>query len=375
MKILHTSDWHVGRRLRGRSRQEEHEAVLDEIVGLAEEHDVDLVLVAGDLFDVSVPPAWAEELVYSTLVRLSRRAEVVVIAGNHDHPGRLRAVTPLLALGGVHVGSTVAPPGRGGVVDLDAVGARVALLPWQSQRGIVGADELMAGDADEHSQTYADRMRRIVAALCDDLPDDRVNVVVAHVTAHGADPSGSERDVHSVRDYSIPAGVFPSDLSYVALGHFHRRQSVPAGVPVWYSGSPLQLDFGEVGDEKGVLLVEARPGFPAKVTPLPIAAGRRLVRLRGTLEQIEAAAASAGDAHVRVELDEPGRAGLADEVRRMIPGAVDVLLLRRDLPERGTPERRLGRPRREVFAEYLSERGVEDERIVALFSELLDAVS
>lgn len=376
-RMLHTSDWHVGRRIRGVSREEEHREVLDEIVGVAEEHAVDLVLVAGDQFDVTSPPPWAEHLVYSTLIRLGRIAPTVVVAGNHDHASRLAAVAPLLRLAGVRVGAHVARADEGGTVDLPDLGVHVSLLPWQSQRGIVSADDLMSKEAADHSQSYADRMRRIVAALTGSRPADRVGVVVGHLTAHGAASSGSERDVHTVVDYSVPSSVFPSDLSYVALGHFHRGQKVPAGPPVWYSGSPLQLDFGEVGEAKQVLIVDAAPGTPAKVTPVPLSSGRRLVRLQGTLVQVEAASASLPDgALVRVEIDEPRRAGLADEVRELVPGAVEVVVAGPARPDRAdAPEPRLGRPRHEVFAEYLTEQGVEDERIVRLFSALVEEAS
>jgi exonuclease SbcD len=376
-RMLHTSDWHVGRRIRGVSRQAEQEAVLDEIVGVAEEREVDLVLVAGDQFDVSSPPPWAEHLVYSTLVRLGRIAPTLVVAGNHDHASRLAAVAPLLELAGVRVGAHVSRAEEGGAVDLGDLGVHVSLLPWQSQRGIVSADDLMSKDAADHSQSYADRMRRIVAALVESRPTDRLGVVLGHLTAHGAASSGSERDVHTVVDYSVPSSVFSSDLSYVALGHFHRSQKVPAGPPVWYSGSPLQLDFGEVGEDKQVLVVDAEPGVPAKVTPVPLSSGRRLVRLRGTLGDVEAAAATLPeDALVRVEIDETQRAGLADEVRELVPGAVEVVLAGPTRADGTAPSQaRLGRPRQEVFAEYLSEQGIEDERIVRLFSTLVEEAS
>lgn len=375
MRILHTSDWHVGRRIRGNSRQDEHEAVLGEIVTIAAEEEVDLVLVAGDLFDVSVPPPWAESLVYRALGDLAKVAPVVAVTGNHDHAARLAAVAPLLELAGAWLATEVARPDEGGVVEVEEVGARIAVVPWLSQRGIVTSDLLMSGSAADHSQTFADRMRRIVAALTEDMTHDTVNLVVAHLTVHGAASSGSERDVHTVVDYSVPSSVFPGDLSYVALGHFHRRQRVPHAAPTWYSGSPLQLDFGEQGEQKGVMLVDAQPGRPAEVRTRDLTSGRRLEVVSGTLEAVVEAAPALGDAWVKVVLDEPRRAGLADEVRRLVPQAVDVVLARREPEVRRRPVGRLDRPRREVFAEYLTGEGVDDPRLPALFAELIDEVS
>lgn len=374
MRILHTSDWHVGRRIRGNSRRDEHEAVLAEIVAAADEERVDLVVVAGDLFDVSVPPPWAESLVYRTLGELAGIAPVVAVAGNHDHPARLDAVVPLLRLARVHLATTIVRPEDGGILVLDDVGVRVGFVPWQSQRGIVTADDLMEKSATEHAQTYADRMRRIVAALTANLSLDLVNLVVGHLTVHGASASGSERDLHTVLDYSVPSSIFPGELSYVALGHFHRLQQVPNPVPTWYSGSPLHLDFGEAGERKGILMVDAEPGRPAEVRIRHLVSGRPLRVVSGTLEQVVEAAASGGDAWVKVVLDEPRRAGLADEVRRHLPHAVDVVLSQQVSSARPRPAGRLSRPRREVFGEYLTEQGIEDPRLLAAFDELLEEV-
>jgi len=149
VKILHTADWHVGKTLRGRSRADEHRAVLDEIVGTAEREAVDIVLVAGDQFDRAVPSPESEEIVYDALLRLARTgAHVVVIAGNHDNPRRLAAVKPLLELTNVTAASRVARPDDGGVVRVPTKSgetACIALFPFQSKRGIVTAEALMGG--------------------------------------------------------------------------------------------------------------------------------------------------------------------------------------------------------------------------------------
>jgi exonuclease SbcD len=236
---------------------------------------------------------------------------------------------------------------------------------------------MMEADADEHVQTYIDRIQRIIAALTTDLDPSRVNVLIGHLMVHGAELTGSERAMqtnHPAFDYSIPALAFPGALSYVALGHLHRPQRVPAACEVWYSGAPMQLDFGEAGLVKGVLVVEAEPGLPASVTEVPITRGRRLVQIEGTLAQIEAQAEGLDDAYVRVVVDEPARVGLADEIRRLVPGAVDVAVARPDLPDRSgdsTPVR-LGRPPAELFGEYLAGKRISDPDLVRLFSEVLE---
>ena len=124
----------------------------------------------------------------------------------------------------------------------------------------------------------------------------------------------------------MPAGVFPGHLSYVALGHLHRQQKMPHAGAVWYSGSPLQLDFGEVDDTKGALVIDAQPGLPSQVTSVPLMSGTRLVTMSGTLDDILFRADEVLDAYVRVEPREKPRVGLADEVRAAITGAVEVVL-------------------------------------------------
>jgi len=339
---------------------------------VAADEAVDLVLVAGDVFDVSAPSAESEQIVYEALLGLAKVAPVLVVSGNHDHPRRLEAVAPLLELGRVTV---VALPKRadgGGVIRFPDLNTRVALLPFLSQRAIVNADDLMALDPDQHDGKYASRLGAVIGRLTEDMTTDEVNILCSHLTVHGGAMGGGERTAH-VFPYAIAAQSFPGSLSYVALGHLHRLQKVPAPAPVWYSGSPLQLDFGEVDDRKGVLIVEATPGLPASVREVPVEGGRRLIRLTGTLEQIAALAGTTGEAYLKIELNEASRVGLADEVRELFPDAVDVVLAApADLRARARTEARLGRPPADLFREYLADRHVEDERLSELFDTLLE---
>src|SRR3954447_26824482 len=159
MRILHTSDWHVGKTIRGESRLDEHSAVLAEIVGIAEGENVDLVLVAGDLYESAAPSAEAETVVTLALLALRAVAPVVVIAGNHDNAARFEAVRPLAAAAGIEVRGRVARPDDGGVVTIDTARgerARVALLPFCSPRYSVRAAELMTLDAAAAAGEYAD---------------------------------------------------------------------------------------------------------------------------------------------------------------------------------------------------------------------------
>jgi exonuclease SbcD len=374
VRILHTSDWHVGRTIRGRSRADEHRAVLAEIAGIAGTERVDLILVAGDLFDVVAPSPESEQIVFRALLDLADIAPVVAVAGNHDHPRRLEAVAPLLELGRVQVGATLKRPEKGGVITAETDSgeiARIALVPFVGQRAIVSAADLMDLDPDQHGGKYAGRLAGVIAKLTEDISLNQVNLVVAHLMVAGGTLGGGERSAHTIFDYAVSSQAFDGSLSYVALGHLHRPQKVPAPAPVWYSGSPLQMDFGEADDRKAVLLIEAEPGTPARVREVPLSAGRRLRRLRGTLDQIVALQDEVGDAYLRIELEETARVGLADEVRELFPDAVDVAIATPEETREPAAPVRLGRPPRELFSEYLTQRNALDERLLALFDELL----
>lgn len=293
MRLLHTADWHAGRTLHGVDRTPEVAGALREIADIALTERVDAILVAGDVFDSRNPSAAAEEAVYDFFLTTGAAGiPSVVIAGNHDAPARLDAIAKVLRLTGVHVVGGFKPAGEGGLVRLTAGGAelRVAALPFLSERRMVSAAALMEESAGQRRGTYRKGMRTLVNNLTQSFDHRGVNVLLMHTTFEGATLTNSEYVFHCTSSYTVPPTLLPESANYAALGHIHKPQSVMS-VPsnkARYSGSPLQLDFGEVGDEKGVLLVEAAPGKPTEVTTVPISAGKRLHRLVVKEEELDA---------------------------------------------------------------------------------------
>lgn len=380
MRLLHTGDWHLGKVLKGLPRLDEQAAVLADIVAAAEAETVDLVVVAGDVFDSAAPAPEAQRLAWTTLLALrATGAEVVVIAGNHDSPAAFEAVRPVFAAAGIEVRGRPAPPEAGGVVTLTARSTgepvRLALLPFVSQHGVVRAGELFELDAAEASGSYAAAYAQLVARLTGEFQPDAVNIVVAHATLVDGQMGGGERAAQSIFSYAVPAQVFPASASYVALGHLHRTQAAPGNRPVWYSGSPIAVDFGEQAepDPKSVLVVDAGVGQPARVRAVALASARRLRTVEGTLAELTALAASVGDDLLRVVVREVARPGLADEVRALLPGALEVTVERLDDGADSVPRPAPGRTPHELFADYCATVGTHDERLDALFAELLDA--
>jgi exonuclease SbcD len=380
MRFLHTSDWHVGKVLKGHHRLAEQAAVLDEIVGVAADRAVDAVLIAGDLYESAAPSAEAQQLVVRTLLRLRETgAEVIAIAGNHDHADTFDAYRPLSAAAGITLLGRVRMPDRGGVVSFTARSTgepvRLAVLPFLSQRYAVRAAELVTQTPAENSARYDQLVRDLLRALTTGFSPDAVNLIMAHLTVTNGALGGGERTAQTIFEYHVPASAFPAEAHYVGLGHLHRRQSLPASCPVHYSGSPLAVDFGEVDNRPVVLLVEAGVGTPAAVEDVPLTSARQLRVVRGSLVELSALADSVGDAYLRVFVREPTRAGLREEVQELLPNALEVLI---DSDFAAKPARvgpasdGVERSPGELFAEFCAQRGVADPPVEALFARLHD---
>jgi exonuclease SbcD len=377
VKILHTSDWHVGKLLRGMSRLDEHRAVLAEIVEIVRAEHVDIVLVAGDLFESAAPLPDAQRVVWEALLALrATGAEVVAIGGNHDNQFAFDAWAQVFRAAGITVLGHAARADAGGVVELTTASGETAvivLVPFVSQRFAIRAEQLLDLDAAESSGLYSERMRGLIGALCGAFRPDAVNILALHGYVRGAKLGGGERDAQVANEYGIEGVQLPVAAHYVALGHLHRTQRIEARAPAWYSGSPIQVDFGEEQDVKHVLVVEAAPGTPARVVAHPLQNAWSLRTLEGTFDEIREQAAGVGEAWLRVILHEPARAGLADDVRALLPRAVDVRVERPPTDLTGDPSRsRRGRSPRELFEEYAASEGIDDERVLQLFARLYD---
>lgn len=294
MRFLHTSDWHLLKPITRRERIEEYRAVLDEVVEIAEQEDVDLVVHSGDLFDRAIPSPEAIHFALSTLVRLTGggRRPVVVVAGNHDSPQLFEALAPVLAPLGVHLVGDVRPPDGGGVLEFDTSDGRVLVscIPHIPQGKVV---DFMDDPGKVHA-TYADRMKAIIRAHHGFLTTraaGAVTILAAHfmvsgvVVQGGKGPTGM-KELSLGQAFAVTQSAVNHDFSYVALGHIHLPQDVPGTATGTYAGSLLQLDFGEAEEKKRVLVVEAEPGRPAAVRSIPLTAGRGLRRASGTWEEL-----------------------------------------------------------------------------------------
>jgi exonuclease SbcD len=336
MRILHTSDWHLGTTLGRVRRDGDHDAVIDEIVGVAGQGDLDLIVHTGDLFDHARPAVDDMHRAVEALARLAAHAPLVVIAGNHDSPALFEVLDRVVGLAArlsgdsaahrirfvgfarrADAGGVLAFPGRDGQQE-----ARLAVLPFVHPNAVLRTFDI---DAAKWTGSYSDGIRVVESNLADGLtagfdPTRHVALFAAHLHVGGARWSGSERKVHVGDDYATKVDHLPT-ASYAAFGHIHRPQELPGAVGR-YAGSPIQIDFGELAETKSIVVLDAPPGRRARPEVVELASGRRLVRLSGTLAEIAARAdlSSTGIHQVFVDVDAPDP-GLADQIATLLPHA------------------------------------------------------
>lgn len=336
MRFLHTSDWHVGKPIRNLKRDDEYQAALAEVLDIARREQVDCLLVAGDIFDSVAPPPEAERIVFDFFRELiGARIPAVVIAGNHDHPRRLNAFSRVLDLVDVHVRGEPVSAEEGGVIEIRSRDGKdtavIAALPWVSERTVRDFGSLFTGG--QPFAEYAQGVNEMMAHLAKAFRPNAVNILLAHVFLSGSvvAPESGERPLHVGNVYAVNPQMIPAVAQYAALGHVHKPQQF-ALANTHYCGSLLQCDFGEAGQPKGVNIVDITPGAKAKVEQIPLTSIRQLKNLGSaktglTLDEIKAQTDSLGDAYLKVfvKADRPVP-GLAQEVRDIMPNAVDIVI-------------------------------------------------
>ncbi len=291
MKILHTADWHLGKRLCGKSRLDEQREVLGEIARIAAAEKVDAVVIAGDVFDTSVPPAEAEELFYRACASLAAGKCIVAVAGNHDDPQRLSAPSGIAkALDIFLIGGGEIKSGRfgnyeigDGFVRIEKGGERlnIAVLPYPQHSSLVCAEN--------KDKPYSILVKEKLESLSGIFDGSSYNMLVTHVFAtksgsgDGADDLLSDERTLGTASL-LPESVFP-ECDYTALGHIHKPMTVSKSKNIIYSGSILSYSFDDLS-EKSVVISEFTRGADGKkkteVKRVPLTSGRKLVKATAT---------------------------------------------------------------------------------------------
>jgi len=274
MKILHTADWHLGKNIEGHSRMDEQECFLNDFLEIVEREEIDLIIIAGDVYDSYNPPARAEQLFYESLKRLSKNGErlILIIAGNHDNPQRLEAPGPIARDHGILVAGIpktiietgsygkhqVVASGEGFVeIEINGERAVILLLPYPSEKRLneVLYDEII--DDEGNQKSYSDRIFSYFNQLEAHFREDTINLVTSHIFAMGSEEGGSERSIQLGGTYIVDGRCFPDKAHYIALGHIHKPQVIPGtNGRGRYAGSPIHFNRREINYAKKCIAVE-----------------------------------------------------------------------------------------------------------------------
>lgn len=403
MKILHTADWHLGKRLENFSRLPEQTEVLGEICEITERENIDAVVIAGDLYDNFNPPTEAIELFYKTLKRLANNGKraVIAIAGNHDSPERIEAPDPLARECGIIFAGfpntcispfalnngIVVTKSEKGFIEIKLSNSdillRIIITPYANEyrlKTFLGIEDAET----ELRNVLESRWKELSEKYCD---EKGVNLLVAHLymMKKGGEkfeePDDEKPILHIGGAQAIYSENIPGEIQYVALGHLHRKQIIDSRpCPIVYSSSPLAYSFSESNQEKYVMLINAEPGNPVKYNPVLLTKGKKL--LRGKFENIdEAVKWLTSNKDALVELTIVSETFLtADERKRLCnahDGIINVIPEVKNaaaLVKNNSSNIDITKSIDELFVDYFKYKngGQEpNERVIKLFKELL----
>lgn len=278
MRLIHTSDWHLGRTLHGENLLGHQEAFLDWLLAQAQRHQVHAVLVAGDVYDRAVPPVDAVRLLDAALLRFSQAGiPMVLTSGNHDSAVRLGFGAGLSEAAHIHLRTSLTDAVRPVLLDDEHGPVAIYGIPYLLPDAVLA--ELNC------ARSHQAVLTAVTARIRQDAADRGIDraVVMAHAFVTGARPADSERDIRVGGIADVPAAVF-GGFSYAALGHLHGQQQVGPGVR--YSGSPLAFSFGEKNQAKSVTLAELDGAGQVTVTQLATPVPRPLREVRGRLDDL-----------------------------------------------------------------------------------------
>ncbi len=291
MRLLHTSDWHIGQKLHGNDRDEEHQLFFDWLIKIINEQQIDVLLVSGDIFDVGFPANSSLKLYYTFLTRLiqSHCKEVIITGGNHDYISTLEAPSEVLSALNIHIiggarenieEELISIP-----VDNMLPGCLIAAVPFLRDKDI---RHINAGESYEDGiKAINEGIIKHYARIAETVKECTCPVIaMGHLYVQGAGLSDSERDIHIGNLAGIHVGSFPAVFDYVALGHIHRPQKLNSTGTIRYSGSPLPLSFSERKDQKQVILLEVECDGIKNIEPVEVPLFRKLISFNGSYIEV-----------------------------------------------------------------------------------------
>ncbi|MDE0315287.1 MAG: exonuclease subunit SbcD [Candidatus Poribacteria bacterium] len=386
MRILHTADWHIGQRLHERQRHDEHKEFLNWLLHTIQEHEVELLLVSGDIFDTSLPSAEATNLYYEFLFRLYNETETdtVIIAGNHDSPRHLEAPREFLKMGRIHVVGLAKESGDC-VIRIPDENPRVAVaaVPYLSENEL---PHVSYESEIEKNERYRERLKTFYADCVSYMPTTLPKILMGHLFVDGAKETDSERNIQIGGASAIRTSDFPDGVGYVALGHLHRPQTIEdSAYPIRYAGSPIPMRFNEANYRKKLYLLElSDDGTLIQDKDIEIPIFKELCTVEGDETSVlsEAMIEKWDGKYIQVNLKlDSVRTGISDEIRKAFSDrGGDVLIVQVELPEANDipviQVEDMKRPE-EIFEQFHKanhDGKPPDETLAQTFNELLQMV-
>jgi exonuclease SbcD len=296
MRILHTSDWHLGQFFISKSRLPEHQKFIAWLLEQVAEQDIDAVIIAGDIFDTGAPPSYARELYNQFVIGMNALGrQLIILAGNHDSVSTLNESKNILAQLHTHVIAAASDNLANQVLELKnqqgETGAILCAIPYLRPRDIMRSLADESGEQKKQAlgqaiKNHYQSVFKIAEGKRDSLEKSVPIIATGHLTAMGVTASESVRDIYIGSLEAFPASAFPA-ADYIALGHIHRPQIVAKSEHIRYCGSPIPLSFDELGSQKQVLMVEFTAGKLQSIKPLMVPLFQPMKVIKGSLESIE----------------------------------------------------------------------------------------
>ena len=383
MKILHTSDLHIGKKLDGVSRLDEQRAVLYEILNIASENNVDIALIAGDVFDTFIPSAEAENLFFDFLDELSKREIITVcISGNHDDADRLTASKTLASKRGIYLcgGSNQFENAEHFGIKLVECGANHLLFEKDGERVFIATvqyfGEAPIGYEIDKEQPFNDRVKDILHKIFANKSNDACGILLTHLFMLGGSRSEGERDIDLGGVKVLSPSAIPTCCQYTALGHLHKKQIASKEKNAIYSGSPLQYSYDEVGEDKSVVILDIENNRVSNISEVKLTSGKKLAKLSCVgVENAEGILLEHTDKFVDLTVitDRPLTFDETAEIKKRFTNVTKIKLELIGDIEQGSVAGRKNLSEKELFVEFYKQKygNAPDDDILKAYLEIM----
>tara|TARA_Y100001970_G_scaffold238302_1_gene299429 strand:+ start:1499 stop:2695 length:1197 start_codon:yes stop_codon:yes gene_type:complete len=393
MKILHTADWHIGKKLKGIDRILEFREVLDEISQIAIDEAVDCIIIAGDIFDSYLPTNEAEKLFEETIVQIrAKNIDIVLFPGNHDSQKKFDAKSPLLKTAGVHIVHEINFDDlEKNIISINRNNQKlqIAVVPWLNESFYAKSFPTMAMEQsiNEIGKEYGTYLEYLFNELVKKLDPEAIQILTSHVLINGAVIKDADQENESSErrlsleevTYGVTSSQLPKKVNYIALGHIHKPQEIIHDVPVYYAGSILQFSFAEAEQQKFVYIANCHPGEKTTVRPIQLTKGTKLKELTGAYEEVIKQAADYKTEHLKITLtDEKPPKNYRITIQEQFPNVIDIRIRNKKINKIIEKDTQIKISEIEQYRNWLqetnSEKKLEDKKL-AIFQQLFEEVT